>query len=93
MSLPVVVLTRYVLAARTIAAGNATISGTTKILGVAAPCRVFLFDLDGRNVGFVRTGTDGLYTFAGLAAGQYTLVILDDKQDTKRGKVEHILLV
>lgn len=78
---------------RSVNRGALSIAGTTKIAGAAAPCRVYLHDAtDGMLIGYRRSAVDGTYTFADLEAGSYYLVILDDRQDDRRGKVEHIAL-
>lgn len=73
--------------------GSLAIAGVTRIDGAAAPCRVHLHDAsDGSMVGYRRTGVAGTYEFQNLAPGKYYLVILDDRADTKRAKVEHVEL-
>lgn len=72
--------------------GDGVISGVTKIDNIISPCRVFLHTADGTLRGFRRTGTDGAYSFIGLAPGEYRLVIEDDRQTARRSKVEHIVL-
>lgn len=68
------------------------VSGATKIDNVAAPCRVFLHNADGTLRGYRRTGADGSYTFIGLPPGEYRLVIEDDRQGSRRSKVEHVVV-
>lgn len=73
--------------------GAATITGVTKIGGVPARCRIHLHDAaDGLMIGFRLSGADGAYSFPGLAAGEYYLVIMDDRAGGHRAKVEHIAL-
>lgn len=79
---------------RSVNRGALSIAGTTKIAGAAAPCRVYLHDAtDGMLIGYRRSAVDGTYTFADLEIGAYYLVILDDRSDVKRAKVEHVILV
>lgn len=73
--------------------GAFTVSGTTKIAGAPAPCRVHLHDaVDGLMIGYRRSSSSGAYSFPDLAAGDYYLVILDDRSNVKRAKVEHVQL-
>lgn len=72
--------------------GTGVVSGTTKIDTLTAPCRVFLHDADGTLRGYRRTGSDGAYSFVGLLPGEYRLVIEDDRQGTRRSKVEHVIV-
>lgn len=74
------------------ARGSGVISGTTKIDNVASACRVFLHTADGTLRGYRRTAADGLYSFLGLPPGEYRLVIEDDRQGTRRSKVEHVVV-
>ena len=93
MSLPVVLTNGGIILRRAAYRGPLAIAGTTKIAGAAAPCRVYLHDAtDGLLIGYRRSAVDGTYTFADLEAGSYYLVILDDRQDIKRAKVEHVVL-
>lgn len=70
--------------------GTKTISGTTKIDGLPASCRVFLHTADGTLISFMRTPASGVYSFIGLYVGDYRLVIEDDRQTLRRSKVEHV---
>ena len=74
------------------ARGDGVISGVTKIDNIASPCRVFLHDADGTLRGYRQTGADGAYSFIGLPPGDYRLVIEDDRQTTRRSKVEHVVV-
>lgn len=94
MSLPGVLINSIGSTFRAYKRGSLVISGVTKIAGAAAPCRVYLHDAtDGLQISYQRSEVDGTYTFADLEAGAYYLVILDDRQDVKRAKVEHVILV
>ena len=78
---------------RSVNRGALSIAGTTKVAGVATPCRVHLHrETDGVMIGYRRSGVDGSYSFPNLAAGDYYLVITDDRQNVKRSKVEHVTL-
>lgn len=68
--------------------GTKTISGTTKVNGVASSCRVYLTEATGALRGFRRTDNAGTYRFIGLAPGKYMLLIQDDQQNAWRPKVE-----
>lgn len=93
MSLPVVRTQPLRSTGRASKRGSLTIAGTTKVAGTAGPCRVFLHDAtDDLWIGFRRSAADGTYLFDDLAAGTYYLVILDDRSDVKRAKVEHVIL-
>ena len=93
MSLPLFLIPAVRSTKRTSNRGVLAISGVTKLSGVPAPCRVHLHDAtDGLVVGFRRTGGSGEYSFPDLAAGAYYLVVLDDRADSKRAKVEHVVL-
>lgn len=72
--------------------GTGVISGTTKLDNVATPCRVFLHAADGTLWAYRRSGNDGTYSFVGLPAQEYRLVIEDDRQGTRRSKVEHVVV-
>lgn len=93
MSLPVVLTNGGIILRRNAYRGPLAIAGTTKVGGENSPCRVYLHTVaDGLNIGYRRSAVDGTYTFADLEAGAYYLVILDDRQDIKRAKVEHVVL-
>ena len=72
--------------------GIGVISGTTEIDGVASPCRVFLHTSDGTQIGYIRTGDSGTYSFTGLAPGHYRLVIEDDNALDKQGKIVRVMI-
>lgn len=74
------------------ARGGGVISGVTKLDGALTPCRVFLHSADGTLRGFRRTGSNGAYSFIGLPAGEYRLIIEDDRQAARRSKVEHVII-
>lgn len=62
--------------------GTLRISGTTKVTGLSAPRWVRLYSRpSGELVDSVRSNADGTYEFANLAAGQYTVVVMDDGAD------------
>ena len=93
MSLPTQFLAKIDGGVRTHARGALEIAGVTKISGVSASCRVFMHDVwGGELLGYRRTGSDGVYSFPNLAAGDYYLVVVDDQANLKRGKVEHVSL-
>lgn len=71
--------------------GTKTISGTTKIAGSTATCRVYLYLQDGSLIGFRRTTSTGAYSFLGLAPGDYRIVVEQEGQ-AHRSKVEHVRL-
>lgn len=77
---------------RSISRGTGVVSGTTSIAGVASPCRVELRDGDDTRVAFMRSSASGVYSFIGLAPGEYSIVIRDDKQTAHRAKVEHVVV-
>lgn len=71
--------------------GTGIVAGTTSIGGVAAPCRVSLHAEDDTLLSYVRTGATGVYSFIGLSAGAYYLVMRDEST-LYRAKVEHVVI-
>ena len=93
MSLPVVLTNGGIILRRDAYRGPLAIAGTTKVGGGNSPCRVYLHTVaDGLNIGYRRCSDAGAYTFEDLAADEYYLVITDDRQNTRRSKVEHVTL-
>jgi hypothetical protein len=90
VSLPLRSLVQVVSSTRITSKGSGVIAGVTLSDGSAASCRVMLFTANHVLTGYRRTGSDGVYSFAGVRSGRYYLVIGDDNQGTRRSKVEHV---
>lgn len=93
MSLPLCELGHITSDGRIFNKGAGQIAGITSVNGSPASCRVTLFTSLHVLTGFRRTGSNGAYSFPGVAAGQYYLIIADDNQSTHRSKVEHVEVI
>lgn len=73
-------------------AGTGIISGTTKINGVLAPCRVSISSVHGENIATFITKNDGAYSIEGVPKGVYRIIVEDMKNYNWKGKLEYVLV-